>query len=355
MTSLLDLPRVERRDHRFVAENGRIRLDFDLRSEFPYFNFIHLAPEVGAEYRRFCNFGVEGMPAASELLAEMGADAEEFASDADAGPPPTVWLMGHDYKAKVLRREEGGRLDLQISYPPPMVVAGELSALGGGGDQRGFPDWGEYYWEKVETMQSAIQAIWTLEAGQPWLDLQVVPALGTFAALMPMLLHGFCGHDDIPQRAFIGGRFCDCQSPRGDYFASSELIEQGRGALLDHSLAQNRLFLFFGEEPNSTAIAVGLHRPDPNGFLHLGQNEPSADSHNPDAPFAEAARRGDWQPDRVRGRGFLEQIFFLDAQPGQTPAKLRIGFYPNSPLPYGQATKVRAWIASKPELAPFVA
>jgi hypothetical protein len=346
---------IERDGRRLIASNGRVALDFDLRSGFPFFNFVWLADAPGASYRRFCNFGAEAMPDPGEVLAELGVEPNDAPAEGEeAAPPATVWLMGHDYKAKPLRHAPE-RLDLQVTYPPPMIVVAEMSALAGsdGAALADFPDgWGELYWERVETTQHSIQAVWSMEAGQPWVDLQMIPALGRFVSLMPSLHHGFCGHADIPMGAWLGGRFSNPRSPSGDYVAHTELMLEGRGGLLHHAFGEKRLFLFFGEEPNSTAIAIGLHAADENGFLFLGQNESGA---APEGPFHEAASRGAWRPESVVERGFTDQTLFLDAgTPGRALSKVRYAFYQNEPLPYGNATKIREWAASKPELRDFL-
>lgn len=357
MTSPLQF---RREGHRVHAENGLVRLDFDTRTEFPWFNHVWLAPHVGAPYERWCCFGVEGMPAPSEIFAELGEDALAGApAEEERG---TVWLMGHDYKVKVLQHDEE-RLVVQATYPPPMVVVGELSALGGAGDDAStasrpalasFPDWPAEYWHDVETMQHGLQAVWTLERGRPYVDLQVIPVLGDFVAVLPILVHGGSGHPWTPQCAFAGGRFRHACSPDGSHVSYLELAAQGRLEEFQLPLADQRFFLFFGEEERSTALGIALGEAHPAGLLHLGINECAADPANPNGHFAAAAARGDWRPNRHFGLGFLDQTLFLEATPGRPVPRVRYYFYPRSPLPYGDAGAVRRWTEERPEIVEFL-
>jgi hypothetical protein len=325
----------------YRIENGCLRLDFDLRSEFPYFNFLWVKPSPEADYQRYCNFGVEAMP----FPVKQPEPSET---------PANVWLMGHDYKVKELDFEEGDdKAILQVSYPPPMVVAGEISALAGGEQRAAFPDWGQSYWDEVETIHCAAQAFWTLRDGEPYADLRVRPSYGELLSLIPLFHHGFCGHDQLPHHVFAGGRFYSAQAPDGSWPSHHELGEDGDASKAQMDLQDDQVFVFFNERLGSTTMIVALDSPHPEGFFFLGRNESPVDPNNPNGFYAEAAQKSSYQPETVYSRGFTEIILFLEVDPSKPLPRLRIGFYPNSPLRYGEATAIREFVQSKPEFARY--
>jgi hypothetical protein len=326
----------------YIIENGHVRLEFDLRTEFPWFNTLWLFDAARGDYRRFCHFGVEAMPAPPPPPPGI------------IDPPPyNVWLMGHRYTVKELQLS-ARRAQIRAAYPPPMVVVGELSQLARGAKGlQTFPDWPDEYWNHVDTMPCSIQAFWSMEAGQPWIELEMKGVLGELLAIMPMLHHGFAGHSDIPHHCFAGGRFLSARAPDGSWPSHFELFEDTNATRAQLDYANEQVFVFFGSEPESTAVAIALSEPHPEGFFFLGRNESAVDPANPGGFFAEAAKRAPWRPDVIHTKGFNEQTMFFEVpRKGRMP-RLRMAFYPNSPLPYGDADALRAFIAAHPELTSF--
>jgi len=325
---------------RYLLENGLVRLEWDLRSEFPFFNFIWLKNTTTGEWRRWCNMGVEAMP--------VPPPAPPGVIDP---PAYNVWLMGHRYTAKELQLS-ARRAQVRVAYPPPMVVVGELSQLAKGRGIADFPNWPEQYWETLDTMPCSVQAMWSMEAGQPYVDLEPRAAYGELMSIMPMLHHGFCGHDDIPHYLYAGGRFYAAQAPDGSWPSHYELFDDdARGDRAQIDFGAEQVYLFFGSRPGSTAVAIVLHEPHPQGFLFAGRNESPVDASTKMGFFAQAAAKGDWQPGTIHKHGFTDQTLFLEVpRDGRPLPKVRFAFYPDSPLPYGDAQALKAFIAERPEL-----
>jgi len=340
-------PHLRRHGDVVSLDNGLLRLECDTRTEFPFYNRVSIAESVGRPFRTYCHWGCEAMPEPSELVAPS-EDGEPQES-----PKETVWLMGHDYRVKA-HEHDNERLVAMITYSPPMVVVGELSALGGGNDLRGFPDWGDAYWDRVETVQASVQIFATLEAGARWIDFAPRTALGKLVAIAPMLLHGAAGHDDVPPYLALvdpagAVQFLTAQGPDGAWPTHHELIEQGIPLQVQQPWANRRALVLFSERPDGVTVVMGLHKATPDAWLLLGRNVCGADPSHPEAAFAAAAATAPHLPRTFHHRGFTEQTCLLPADQHRAITPVRIGFYPKAPLPYGQADAIRAFLNARPE------